>query len=187
MRILAVYTGSARGFQGDSRIEAEEIKLRQNKGELEAEGDVRTVFLQRAGENAQESTTVTEARRLLYRSDENILHYRRGVVMRSDKMNLKGKQVDVTLDSGSNEVLEIQMEGNVEIEAEEGKAKGDNAKYLPKTEEVRVTGENAQLQNGDKLTEGKELTFFLSDDRIFVDGREKSRTKTIYASKPRPY
>ena len=106
--------------------------------------------------------------------------------MRSDKVNLKGKQVDVTLDSASNEVLEIQVEGNVEIEAEEGKAKGDNARYLPKTEEVQVMGENAQLQTGDKLTEGKELTFFLSNDRIFVDGREQRRTKTIYASKPRP-
>ncbi len=80
---------------------------------------------------------MTEARRLLYRSDEKILHYRRGVVMRSDKINLKGKQVDVTLDSDTNEVLEIQMEGNVEIEAEEGKAKGDNAKYLPKTKKYR--------------------------------------------------
>jgi hypothetical protein len=52
---------------------------------------------------------------------------------------------------------------------------------------VRVSGVRAWLENDDKLTEGKELTFFLSDDRIFVDGREISRTKTIYASKPRPF
>ncbi len=183
---LAIYTGAARGFQGDNRIEAQKIILRQTEGELEAEGSVRTVFLQSADEKAQAGRTVTQAWRLVYRSHENILHYRRNVIMRSDKINLKGTLVDVTLEKPSNDVLEIYAEGDVELEAAEGKARGDNAKYLPKLEEVRVMGDRAQLQDGDKLTEGKELTFFLSDDRIFVDGREQRRTKTIYASKPRP-
>ena len=69
----------------------------------------------------------------------------------------------------------------------DGKAEGKYAKYLPKSGEVRVTGDKARIQNGDKLTEGNELTFFLSGDTIFVDGRELSRTKTIYTSKPRPF
>jgi LPS export ABC transporter protein LptC/lipopolysaccharide transport protein LptA len=187
---LAIYTGAARGFQGDNRIEAEKIQLRQTAGELEAEGSVRTVFHQKVDEKADEKgqmgRTVTVSWRLVYHSAENILHYRRNVIMRSDDINLKGKQIDVVLEEPSNDVLEIHAAGNVEIEAAEGKALGDNAKYLPKSEEVRVMGDRAQLQNGDKLTEGKELTFFLSDDRIFVDGREQRRTKTIYASKPRP-
>jgi hypothetical protein len=52
---------------------------------------------------------------------------------------------------------------------------------LPKSGEVHVTGNKARMMDGDKLTEGKELTFFLSDDKIFIDGREERRTKTIYS------
>jgi hypothetical protein len=50
---------------------------------------------------------------------------------------------------------------------------------------MTVQGENASLENAGKLTQGKQLTFFLGDDRIIVDGREQARTKTTYSSKPR--
>ncbi len=180
----AIYKGSARGFRGDSRIEAKQIELKQQK-ELEAQNSVRTILLQATG--GEVHRTITEAQRFSYSAEEKVLHYRRNVVMKNDKMTLKGRTVDVVLEDEGNQVTEIRAEGEVEIRAPEGVASGDTAKYLPKSEEVRVSGDNAQLQNGDKLTEGKELTFFLSDDRIFVDGREISRTKTIYTSKPRPF
>jgi hypothetical protein len=57
---------------------------------------------------------------------------------------------------------------------------------VPEREEVRVSGERATLEDGDKLTEGKELTFFLSNDKIFIDGQEERRTKTTY-SRSRPF
>jgi hypothetical protein len=76
-------------------------------------------------------------------------------------------------------------EGEVTIETPDGKAAGDHAKYLPEQESMTVEGKNARLENAGKLTEGKQLTFFLGDDRILVDGREQARTKTIYSSKPR--
>jgi lipopolysaccharide export system protein LptA len=107
--------------------------------------------------------------------------------MSAQEMTLNGQKIDVTLEPDRDEVEVIEALGEVEIKTANGTAGGDDAKYLPKSEEVRVSGEKAWLENDDKLTEGKELTFFLSDDRIFVDGREISRTKTIYASKPRPF
>jgi LPS export ABC transporter protein LptC/lipopolysaccharide transport protein LptA len=180
----ALYKGSARGFRGDSRIEAKQIELKQQK-ELEARDSVRTILLQTTGGEVQR--TITQAQQFAYRTEEKILHYRRNVVMKNDKMTLKGRRVDVVLEAEDNQVTEIRAEGEVEIRAPEGVAKGDTAKYLPKNEEVRVAGDRAQLQNGDKLTEGKDLTFFLTDDRILVDGREISRTKTIYTSKPRSF
>jgi lipopolysaccharide export system protein LptA len=105
--------------------------------------------------------------------------------MRSKEMTLKGKTVDVLLEPDSREVREVSAEGEVSIETPDGKAAGDHAKYLPEQESMTVRGEGARLENAGKLTEGKQLTFFLSDDRIFVDGREQTRTKTTYSSKPR--
>lgn len=180
----AVYTGEARGIQGQNRIEAGRIRLLQGAGELSAENGVKTTFLQKPKDGAPE-LTVTDADTFLYRSKEERLQYQGGVSMRSKAMTLKGKKVDVLLEPDSREVREILAEGEVTIETPDGKAAGDYAKYLPEQESMTIQGQNAHLENAGKLTEGKQLTFFLSDDRILVDGREQTRTKTTYSSKPR--
>jgi LPS export ABC transporter protein LptC len=180
----AVYTGEARAIQGQNRIEAGRIRLLQGAGELSAENGVRTSFLQKPKEGAPE-ITVTDADTFLYRSKEERLQYQGGVAMRSKEMTLKGKTVDVLLEPDSREVREVSAEGEVSIETPDGKAAGDHARYLPEQESMTVRGEHARLENAGKLTEGKQLTFFLGDDRILVDGREQTRTKTTYSSKPR--
>ncbi len=183
-RDIAVYTGEARGIQGQNRIEAGRIRLLQGKGELSAETSVTTTFLQTPKEGTPE-LTVTEAESFLYRSEDESLQYRGDVSMRSKEMTLKGKTVDVLLERDTREVREVLAEGEVTIETPDGKAAGEHAKYLPDEDSMTVQGEKARLENAGKLTEGKQLTFFLSDDRILVDGREQTRTKTTYSSKPR--
>lgn len=188
---VAVYTGSARGFQGRNRIEAETIRIYQREGDLIADGGVRTVFLQNLVEDdaseEEPKPTVTRAARLHYRALEEVLEYREDVRMRSEEMTLRGASIDVTLESGGGGVREIYAEGNVEIETVDGKAAGDDARYLPEDKSMTITGEEAWLENAGKLTEGKQLTFFLTDDRILVDGQEQHRTKTTYSSSPRPF
>ena len=182
-RDTALYTGEARGIQGQNRIEAGRIRIQQGAGELSAETSVKTTFLQtpKAGEA---ELTVTDAETFLYRSKDETLQYQGGVSMRSKEMTLKGKKVDVLLERETREVREVLAEGDVSIETPEGKAAGEHAKYLPEEESMTVRGDSARLENAGKLTEGKQLTFFLGDDRILVDGREQTRTKTTYSSKP---
>ena len=189
---IAVYTGSARGFQGRNRIEAETIQIYQREGDLIAGGGVRTVFLQNLVEDdssgeLEPKPTVTRAATLHYRAAFEVLEYREDVHMRSEDMRLQGASIDVTLVSGGGGVREIHAEGGVEVETVDGKAAGDDARYLPEDKSMTITGEEAWLENAGKLTEGKQLTFFLTDDRILVDGQEQHRTKTTYSSIPRPF
>lgn len=189
---VAVYSGSARGFQGRNRIEAETIQIHQQDGDLVAEGDVRSVFLQKLvegepGESSVPKPTVTRAKRLHYRAAQDLLEYRDEVQMRSEDMMMQGSSIDVVLAKGGGSVREIYAEGDVEIETVDGKAAGENAKYLPEDESMTISGEEAWLENAGKHTEGKQLTFFLTDDKILVDGQEQRRTKTTYTSKPRPF
>jgi LPS export ABC transporter protein LptC len=185
---LAIYDGEARAFQGKSRIEADRIQIEQAKGELLAEGHVTTIFLQNLAEDGKAGEpTVTRAEQLRYRSETEVLEYRRRVVMRSKGMTVRGKSVDVMLETGGSEVREVVARENVEIETSEGQAGGEQARFLPKEDSMTVTGADAWLKNAGKLTEGKQLTFFLSDDRILVDGQEQNRTKTTYSSNPRPF
>ena len=185
---IATYLGSARGFQGDNRIEANRIRIYEEEGVLEARGKVRTVFV-RPDPNGEEkpSTTLTESGRFDFRRDEGVLRYRRAVSMKNQDMTLNGSRLDVTLGDGGQEIVELLAEGDVEIKTPGGEARGSVARYLPKEESITITGENASLRDGDKVTEGKELTFFLSNDRHLVDGHEQARTKTTYSSKRRPF
>ena len=185
---LAVYTGAARGFQGPNRVEGETIRLFQSTGDLVAEGGVRTVLVQELPEGeAPGDPTVTRAATLHYRASEERLEYRGEVQMRSEEMRLDGESVDVVLLEGGGGVAELLAEGEVRIETADGRAAGDVARYLPDEKSMTVRGPEAWLENAGKLTEGKQLTFFLADDKIFVDGQEQTRTKTTYTSKPRPF
>jgi len=185
---LAVYTGSARGFRGQNRLEAGRIELAQKEGKLSASESVRTTLVQKTTgeEEAPPQLTFTSAGELLYRAEDELLTYVKDVEMRSGEIVLRGDQVDVFVAEGGGSVRQIDAHGNAEIVSTTGRARGEKATYVPEREEVRVSGERATLEDGDKLTEGKELTFFLSNDKIFIDGQEERRTKTTY-SRSRPF
>ncbi|MCI0407935.1 MAG: hypothetical protein L0191_05110, partial [Acidobacteria bacterium] len=120
-----------------------------------------------------------------YSRDEGLLRYREGVTVTTPELTLRGQRV--YLKPGPEGGIEsIRIQGKVDIQLASSRARGDEANYLAASEKMQVFGEKATLQDGDKLTEGKELTFFLTDDRILVDGREESRTRSVYTSKPRP-
>jgi LPS export ABC transporter protein LptC len=146
----AVYTGDARGIQGQNRIEAGRIRLLQGAGELAAENGVKTTFLQKP-KNGDPEVTVTDADSFHYRSKDETLQYQGGVAMRSKELMMKGKKVDVLLEPVSREVREVLAEGEVTIETPDGKAAGEHAKYLPEEESMTVRGENARLENAGKL------------------------------------
>ena len=184
--------GGARGFQGQSRVEADIIQIFEKMGDLIAEGNVRTVLLQELVQSDDGDTdspvapTVTRAGKLYYRAEDEVMEYQDAVELRATAMTLRGARVEVRLGEGGAEVKELYAEGEVEISTADGKAAGETARYLPAEQSMTLEGEKAWLENDGKLTEGKHLTFFLSNDNILVDGREQNRTKTIYSSKTPP-
>ena len=185
---VAVYTGNARGFRGENRLEGGRIEIARRIGELTVSDSVRTTLPQTttSGEDTVTQLTFTRAGQLFYRSEDDMLTYLEDVEMKSGEFLLRGNKVEVSLGEDGGSVRQIDAEGNVEIESATGRALGEKATYVPDREEVHVSGDRATLQDGDKLTEGKELTFFLSNDKIFIDGQEERRTKTTY-SRSRPF
>jgi lipopolysaccharide export system protein LptA len=210
---VAIYTGAARGFQGPNRVEAEEIRVLQTRGELVAKRDVRTVFVQdgakeepvgraaaggdsrrRQGEGQTRAdrasraftTAITRANEMTYRRDTHRIEYRGDAETRSGDMSVRGDGIDVVLGEGNGGLVEVVAFGEVEVHTSEGDAAGELAKYLPNNESFTVSGPSASFESDGKVTEAKQLTFFLGDDRIFVDGREESRTTTKYSPRPRP-
>lgn len=180
----ATYTGAARGVRGENQIGGERIVLKRGGEEMEASGSVRTSFLQK-DKKGEPQRILAAAQAFNYRREDGVLRYREGVTLTTPELTMRGQRIYLKpAPDGGIEAIRVQ--GKVDIQLARSRVRGDEANYLAASEQMQVFGEKATIQDGDKLTEGKELTFFLSDDRILVDGREESRTRSVYTSKPRP-
>jgi lipopolysaccharide export system protein LptA len=76
---------------------------------------------------------------------------------------------------GDSEVERAVADGNVTVTQPGRRATGEHAEYFAAAERMELTGGPPTLYDADKgFTTGQRLTFFLRDDRIFLDGGEKS-------------
>lgn len=183
MKDVATYEGAVRALRGENQIQADRMVLRQTDGELDASESVRTSLLQ-AKKDAPNERIQASAGRFLYSGKDGVLRYREGVELVTPGMTVKGQRVYLTPDRESGALQEIQATTKVEVDLKGSRVRGEDVRYVAATGHMRVQGSKATMQDGDKLTEGKELIFLLADDKILVDGRAESRTRTVYTSKP---
>ena len=66
----------------------------------------------------------------------------------------------------------VHSTGGVEIEAGNRSANGDTAVYFPEEGKVVVYGQDAQIIDPERgKAIGRKLTFYLSDDRLLIEGQ----------------
>ncbi len=64
------------------------------------------------------------------------------------------------------------------------KVTGQRATYTPQDEKIVVEGEIVLLTGPGQQAQGRTLTLHVGDDRILVDGRDESRTETVFRKEP---
>ena len=79
--------------------------------------------------------------------------------------------------AGASEVDRAVAEGHVTVVQPSRRATGEHAEYFAAPGKILVTGGPPTLYDAEKgFTTGQQLTFFLRDDRIFLDGGKESPT-----------
>jgi lipopolysaccharide export system protein LptA len=63
-------------------------------------------------------------------------------------------------------------------------ADGARVVYTPADGKVLLTGPEVVLKDPDRTARGRSVTFHLGDDLILIDGREETRTETIFQGRP---
>jgi lipopolysaccharide export system protein LptA len=102
----ALYTGHARLWQGDSVMEADSIELLREARVMNANGNVRAVFPQAAGQTAAQTVAVqagpkkprlwhVTAGTLTYRDSESRAHLEKNVVAQSAEQKMHAAAVDL--------------------------------------------------------------------------------------------
>ena len=111
--------------------------------------------------------------------------YRGNVELETESTKLRADRMDVYFQAGSapggSEVERAVADGHVRVTQPGRRATGDHLEYEAAAGRIVMKGGAPALYDEAKgFTTGQRLTFFIHDDRLLVDGGEKSRALSEY-------
>ena len=111
--------------------------------------------------------------------------YRGNVELETESTKLRADRMDVYFQAGSapggSEVERAVADGHVRVTQPGRRATGDHLEYEAAAGRIVMKGGAPALFDEAKgFTTGQRLTFFIHDDRLVVDGGEKSRALSEY-------
>jgi lipopolysaccharide export system protein LptA len=178
----ALYTGTARMWQGQTSIEGESILLNDATGNLTGKGKVRTVMFfddtdPKTKTKSLARTTGT-ADTLVYQEDKRLATY---TGAGKEQANINGPQGDVTadvihlfLERDANEIERAEADGTVTVQEGHRRATGAHLTYTGADDTYVMTGKPVEVDEITppqcRKTRGATLTFQRSVDKVVVVG-----------------
>ncbi len=91
------------------------------------------------------------------------------VVAKTDDMTMYSDKMTVSYDSKDSKIIKIHALGNVKVHNEDRALFSKEAIYIEKEEKIIFTGNPKAIKGGNMIT-GKQIIFFLKDNRAVVEG-----------------
>jgi lipopolysaccharide export system protein LptA len=193
----AIYSGGGRLWQGDSVIEADTVELDNPSHVLMARGHVRGIFPQAAWIPKGNQSTGTSAHPvselwhvkgglLTYWALESRAKLEQEANVESVEGSIHASQMDLYFStsgaaSSTRQISRAVANGDVTVRQGGRRSTSDRAVYeAPEGKFVLSGGRPTLYDSTGDTTTGRQLTFFLADDRIVVDSEEGSRTVTLH-------
>jgi lipopolysaccharide export system protein LptA len=186
------YEGHVRAWHGSDVVESSSLDVYRAERRLSSGSQVLTSHLQPAaltgGAAAGPTTQPKEMRPATIRADVlgyldqgRKASYRGNVRLQTENTTLESDRMDVYFSTqGSPENSEIERavaDGHVQVVQPARRAHGEHAEYFAAPGKIVLTGGPPTLDDAEKgFTTGQRLTFFIQDDRLFVDGGDHFRT-----------
>ena len=193
------YEGHVRAWQGTDVVESSALDVYGAERRITSGSQVVTRYLQpgslvtkgaAASHAAGETQPVTvRADYLEYLDQGRRARYRGNVRLLTENTALQSDRLDVYFTHGDtvegSSVDHAEAEGHVKVTQPGRHGSGDHAEYFAGPGKVVLTGGPPVLFDEEKgFTTGQSLTFFIHDDRLFVDGGEKSPSLTKHRVAP---
>lgn len=189
---LIHYEGHVRAWHGSDVVESSALDVYRTEHRLSSGSHVLTSYLQPAsiagpalvaqGSPSKETRPVTIRADLLdYLDQGRKASYRGNVTLQTENTTLQADRMDVYFSSqGSPDQSQIERtvaDGHVQVTQPGRRANGEHAEYFAAAGEIVMTGGPPTLNDVEKgFTTGQRLTFFIHNDRLFVDGGGDSPT-----------
>ncbi len=186
------YQGHVRLWRGTDVIESPSLDVYKAERRVRTGSHVVTTFLQSSagapGATAaprsakdREAPVTIRADDLEYSEEGRKATYSGDVQLETQNATLRSDRLDVFFSpsnvAGESTVERAVAEGHVVVVQPGRRATGERAEYFAGPGKILVTGGPPALYDAEKgFTTGRQLTFFLRDDTIFLDGGEESPT-----------
>ncbi|MBN1938974.1 MAG: hypothetical protein JW843_05285 [Candidatus Aminicenantes bacterium] len=176
-------SGTSRLWQGRNSLEAEEVEINEQSGDLTAKHNVRSVFFHRPkGKDKDERIEVT-GNRLDRLAKTNRIFYEQSCTLSAGAVSLKCGRLILDPAEEAGKFKKIYADGGrVTILQEEKRAEGDQAEYDLAEDVIVLTGRTVLEDKGKGLNRGGKLTFHPADGRIFIEHQDAERPITIIKS-----
>jgi lipopolysaccharide export system protein LptA len=183
------YEGHVSAWHGTDVVESTALDVHRTERRLSSGSHVVTSYLQPAslvnteGANPSasgETRPVTIRADLLeYLDQGRRARYHGNVQLVTESTTVQSDRLDVYFTQGEtvegSEVDHAEADGHVKVTQPGRRGTGDHAEYFAGPGKIVLTGGPPSLFDEEKgSTTGQRLTFFIQDDRLFVDGGEKS-------------
>ena len=174
------YTGGARLIQGETSVKGDSIVIDNKAGNLGAAGNVITTTVLESKDRKKEhaSSTATakdfkyndEARRMVYTTDAHLS---------GPEGDMTAVRIELYLKPSGDELERAEAYDNVVLRERSRETKGSKLIYTTANETYVVTGAPVKiLDQCQRETIGRTLTFNKGADSIVVDGNAQIRTQT---------
>jgi lipopolysaccharide export system protein LptA len=126
-----------------------------------------------------------QAGELTYWNADSRARLEHDVIARSSQDSIRAPQMDLffapAAPGAAQQLVRAAATGGVEVRQLDRRATSERADYTAAESKFILSGGNPTLYDstGDSIT-GRQLTFFLADDRIVVDSGTGSRTVTLH-------
>jgi LPS export ABC transporter protein LptC len=184
------YTGAARLFQGDTSIKGETIVIDNKAGNLTASGGVTTTSVLETGKAGGKDAkgakatknrvpSIATSKEVKYDDAQRRLSYLTDAHMSGPEGDMTAARIELYLKESGDELERAEAFDNVTLREQNRETKGTKMIYTTVNETYVITGAPVKIVDEcQRETTGKTLTFNKGTDRIVVDGNSQIRTQT---------
>jgi lipopolysaccharide transport protein LptA len=195
-------SGDARLWQAQDRLEADSIHILRAEKTLRAERNVVHYLREENTKTSPHSPPGSDlvqikSAEMQYEENRHLARYRGSVEFRRSDLTVLSDHLEAHLSPGNqtegspSRLDKALASGDVTIRENRRRAGasraafGRTAEYLPGESKVVIEGDPARIQDGRRgATEGRQLTYYLDDDRLLVQGGPEERARTLRRKRP---
>ena len=177
---VATYTGSARMWQDDIFVRADQITLFREEKRMEGRGHVQSALYQAKQKTGSATAVVpvlATADFMRYSDPDRLLHYETNVDIKQGTDRMTSDVADVYLQKDTNEVERTIAQRNVVIIQPGKRGTGDWCQYTNIDEVAVLKGNPAHVEDAEQgTTDGNRLTLYRRENRVVVDDTRGSQS-----------
>jgi lipopolysaccharide transport protein LptA len=179
----STYAGTARLFQGDTSIKGDTLVIDNKAGNLSAAGNVTSTTIldtkDKKDTKKERKPSIATAKDLKYDDSERRLIYTGDAHMNGPEGDMTAARIELFLTPSGDELERAEAYENLTLREQNRETKGAKLIYTTSDEIYVITGTPVKIVDQcQRETVGRTLTFNKGTDNIVVDGNSQIRTQT---------